>query len=372
MAVRMLFSVDFWRMAVLWTLSLLQSYYMLMMNEFFLFSRQSIAELPCDWRSGRRFEGPGRPICIITGATSGIGEAAARSLAKMGYCVVLAGRSPELLSKIVGEIEEQVKDADVKTFVLDLSCIRSIMKFKSALEQWLTDSASHFSVQILINNAGILATTHRLTPDGFDQMMKTNYLGAFCLTHLLLPLLKNSPVASRVVNVTSFTHRCVSSVQANDGDLAKTMDWISSSEGYPFARTYEISKFYLLLFTREIHRRLQSSQLADKISVVAADPGFVETKIMRELPQTLSWLAFKCLRSLRLLQNAESGVSAVLDAALAPLEASGQYFFGGQGRRIKPSAISYDQKLASELWTSSWRLLCQANSDLKFGECLFS
>lgn len=67
------------------------------------------------------------------------------------------------------EILEQVEDAEVEPFVVDLSSSRSIMKFKSALDQWLSDSGSHFSVQLLINNAGILAATHRLAEDGYDQ-----------------------------------------------------------------------------------------------------------------------------------------------------------------------------------------------------------
>ncbi|CAA6671722.1 unnamed protein product [Spirodela intermedia] len=364
-AMEMVCSVDFWRMAVLWTLSLLYSYVLLMLKEPLSFFRRRPCRLSYTPHLGSRLRGLGKPICIITGGTSGLGAAAARSLAGKGYCVVLAGRSPQLLSKIVDEIMEQVEDAEVEAFVVDLSSTQSIMKFKSALEQWLSDSGSHFSVQLLINNAGILAATHRLTADGYDQMMETNYLGAFCLTNILLPLLKNSPVPSRIVNVTSFTHRCVSSAQVNGGDLVKTMYYLSSSKGYPFARVYEDSKFCLLLFTYELHRRLHMIQSPHKISVIAADPGVVDTKIMRELPPCLSRLAFKALLYLRLLQTPEAGIGAVVDAALAPPEASGLYFFGGQGRTIRSSATSYNQKLADELWTSSLQLLCKANAELK-------
>ncbi|CAL5441857.1 unnamed protein product [Camellia sinensis] len=105
------------------------------------------------------------------------------------------------------DTERRNKNAHLKCFQVDLSSFQSILKFKGSFQQWLMDSDLHSSVQLLINNAGILATTFRLTAEGYDQMMGTNYIGAFSLTKVLLPLLENSPVPARIVNVTSFTHR---------------------------------------------------------------------------------------------------------------------------------------------------------------------
>lgn len=107
----------------------------------------------------------------------------------------------------MAEIKKQNKDAQLKAFEVDISSFQSVSKFRNSLEQWLLDSDLHSSIQLLVNNAGILATSSRPTIEGFDRMMATNYMGAFSLTKLLLPLLRNSPVPSRVVNVTSFTHR---------------------------------------------------------------------------------------------------------------------------------------------------------------------
>ncbi|MQM13699.1 hypothetical protein Taro_046627, partial [Colocasia esculenta] len=167
-AVKMVRSVEFWRMAILWTLSLLYSYLLLVLKGacFFLPGHHQLQSYSCSF--SRAPTGP-KPICVITGATSGLGAAAAKALTAKGFCVVLVGRSPHLLSKIVERITEQVKDAQLKEFIVDMSSIRSIMEFKSSLEQWLSDSNLHPSIQLLINNAGILARSYRVSADGYDQ-----------------------------------------------------------------------------------------------------------------------------------------------------------------------------------------------------------
>uniref|UniRef100_A0A453KNF2 Uncharacterized protein n=1 Tax=Aegilops tauschii subsp. strangulata TaxID=200361 RepID=A0A453KNF2_AEGTS len=123
---------------------------------------------------------------------------------------------------------------------------------------------------------------------------------------------------------------------------------------YPLASTYEYTKFCLLVFSYELHRQLN---ISSGISVMAADPGVVETRIMRELPPCLSRFAFFILRTLNLLQQPDTGIGAVLDAALAPPEASGKYFFGGKGRTIRSSVLSYDIEVAKKLWAASSALL---------------
>lgn len=191
-------------------------------------------------------------------------------------------------------------------------------------------------------------------------MMETNYIGAFVLSNLLLPLLKNSPVPSRIVNVTSFTHRCVSDMEVDDDTLLSLCS--STSGKYPFARIYEHSKLCMLLFSYELHRQIYVMEPSPNVSVTSADPGAVETSIMREIPSCLSQLAFTVLRILGLLQSPKSGVSAIIDAALAPPDASGEYFFGGKGRTIRSSSLSYNPMLAKTLWSSSSMLLRRSTS----------
>ncbi|KAG0494290.1 hypothetical protein HPP92_005284 [Vanilla planifolia] len=229
-AMRMIFSCQFWRMAICWTFALLFSYL-----RFHLRGR-------CLTQHPRfRFSlDPGgkirRPICIITGATSGLGEATARAMAAEGYHVVVAGRCSEKLDKIIQDIMKGNESAHLNAFQVDLSSFHSILKFERSFKQWLLDSNLDPSVQLLINNAGILATSFKVSADGYDKMMQTNYLGAFALTNLLLPLLKKSPVPSRIVNITPFTHRCVTNLKLDCNIFSHS----SSSEKYPLLMSMRI------------------------------------------------------------------------------------------------------------------------------------
>ncbi|KAL7142529.1 hypothetical protein ABFS83_08G129700 [Erythranthe nasuta] len=346
-------NVQFWRMAVLWTFSIIFSYLKLFCESFF--SQKS--------KCYRRFSpkdsifttnSVSRPVCIITGATSGLGAAAAYALSKEGFYIVLVGRSSELLSKAISDIKNRNSDACLKSFEVDLSSFKSIIEFKHSLEKWLWDSSMHPSIQLLVNNAGILATSPRSTSEGFDQMMATNYIGAFCLTKVLLPLLEHSPVPSRVVNVTSFTHWNVCCMQANKETVSGKC--FMKSKPYPYAHIYEYSKLCMLLFSYELHRQVALVDKSRHLSVLAVDPGAVKTNIMREIPWCFSWMAFKVLKLLGVLQSPENGVCSILDAALAPPEVSGVYFFGGNGRSMNSSLLSYDTRLAKDLWATSCNL----------------
>ncbi|KAF4377105.1 hypothetical protein F8388_017509 [Cannabis sativa] len=335
---------EFWRMIVFWIWALLLSYFKaLLLPNSRRYTRSSPPQLPHTASSSSpppHF----RPLCIITGATSGW-ELLLHMLfprkASLSFLVNLLhlfsfGRSSQLLEETMREIKARNNTAQLKAFQVDLSSFISILKFKSSLEQWLLDSDMHSSVQLLVNDAGILATSHRLTVEGYDEVMATNYIGAFCLTKLLLPLLKNSPIPSRIVNVTSFTHRSVSSVQINKDVVAGK--WLSGLKQYPFARVYEFSKLFVLLFSYELHQQLASNDESCQISV----------------------LGIFVLDLVGLLQSSENGISSILDAALAPPEISGVYFFGGKGRTIKSSKLSYNDRLRHELWTTSSDLFLQS------------
>ncbi|CAL5074699.1 unnamed protein product [Urochloa decumbens] len=356
-ALRMLCSPQFWRMAVLWTLSLLQSYLLVLLCGRAAAPRCRRPQLVA---GGRR-----RPIGVVTGATSGLGRAVAAALAREGYHVVLAGRSTQLLHETVEEIQKQQPDAHLEAFQLNLASYRSIKRFGASLKQWIQQTRSEPAIQLLINSAGILAKSHRVTEDGLDEMIQTNYVSPFILTNILLPLLKNSSVPSRVVNVTSFTHRCVSGIDVSE-DALRGMKFgrCSGGENYPLACAYEYTKLCLLMFSYELHRHIHMSSA---VSVIAADPGIVETKIMRELPQCLSCFAFLALRFLKLLQDPDTGVGSILDAALAPPEESGKCFFGGKGRTIRSSQLSYDTEVAKKLWAESTAVF----KELQLRECDF-
>uniref|UniRef100_A0A1J3K2G2 Short-chain dehydrogenase TIC 32, chloroplastic n=1 Tax=Noccaea caerulescens TaxID=107243 RepID=A0A1J3K2G2_NOCCA len=342
-ALRFICSSDFWRMALFWNTALVYSYFQLHKRR--IFGPKSSPRSNHSWNTSHR------PLCVITGATSGLGKATAFALSRKGFYVVLVGRSSQLLSKTLSEIKKQNEDAQLKAFQVDLSSFQSVFKFKDSLEQWLLESDLHSSIQILVNNAGIMATSSRPTIQGFDRMIATNYVGAFSLTKLLLPLLRNSPVPSRVVNVTSFTHRSVFAARF-DKDSVTGVNF-SRPNKYPCTRIYQYSKLCILLFSYELHRQLRLTDDSHHVSVVAVDPGAVETNIMHELPSYIQVMAFISLKILRLMQSSEDAAESVIDAALAPPEVSGKYYFGGRGRTIESSAISRDPKLAKELWDTS-------------------
>ncbi|XP_010490903.1 PREDICTED: dehydrogenase/reductase SDR family member on chromosome X-like [Camelina sativa] len=340
-------SYSFLRMALFWHTALLFSYFQLLKSS--LFRSKSSSSSSCSTHS--LTTNSHRPVCVITGATSGLGKATAFKLSKKGFYVVLVGRSSHLLSKTLSEIKMENEDAQLKAFEVDLSSFQSVSKFRNSLEQWLLESDLHSSIQLLVNNAGILAASSRPTVEGFDRMIATNYVGPFSLTKLLLPLLRNSPVPSRVVNVTSFTHRAVFAGRF-DMDSVTGVNF-SKSKQYPCATIYEYSKLCLLLFSYELHRQLHLMDDSHHISVAAVDPGAVNTNITHELPSYIQVMAFWGLKILGLMQSSEDAAESVIDAALAPPEVSGKYFFGGKGRTIESSALSCEPKLAKELWDTS-------------------
>ncbi|XP_047183104.1 dehydrogenase/reductase SDR family member on chromosome X homolog isoform X2 [Vigna umbellata] len=312
-------------MALLWSFSVLFSYYRLFkasLSQWLVFKPVILDKCPffsqklVSYPRCSPFTSNFRPVCVVTGATSGLGLAAAYKLSKEGYVVAIVGRSQQQLSETIRKIKDSNEDAHLKAFQVDMSSIESIIKFKMSLRQWLLDSDLHCSLQLLINNAGILATSPRVTAEGYDQMIGTNYIGAFALTKLLLPLLESSPVSSKIVNVTSFTHRAVTDVQVDEGTVSGKR--FLRSIQYPYAQIYEYSKLYLILFSKELHRQLCLMGKSHQIFVNVADPGVVQTNLMREVPTILSSLALRVLKFLQLLQFPESGVDSIIDAALAP------------------------------------------------------
>uniref|UniRef100_A0A803MBY9 Uncharacterized protein n=1 Tax=Chenopodium quinoa TaxID=63459 RepID=A0A803MBY9_CHEQI len=300
--IKFICSIEFMRMSLLWPLYLVFSHLRLFRGRHYstTFPRQLVFD---------------RPVCIVTGATSGLGAAATKALSKQGFFVILVGRSGHLLSKTMAEIRKQNEDAQLEAFEVDLSSFSSIMKLKNSLTQWLLDMNLHPSIQLLINNAGILATSYRPTDDVNDVQ-----------------------VDEELVYGKSF----------------------SNFKQYPFAQIYGCSKLCILLFSYELHRQF-SKDKDSQLSINVADPGAVRTNIMREIPQCLSQLAFAVLRFLGILHFPEKGISSILDAALAPPETSGMYFFGGKGRTINSSPLSYNKMLAKRLWGTS----CDIFQELK-------
>ena len=210
-------------------------------------SKWTAADLPR--QDGRTF--------VITGANSGIGLVAARELARVGGRVVLAVRDPAR-----GEQAAATIDGETEVRALDLADLASVRAFADAWEGPL---------DVLVNNAGVMATPQRRTKDGFELQIGTNHLGHFALTNLLL-----WDVIDRVVTVSSGAHRG-GSIRLDD------LNW---EHGRYFRwRAYGQSKLANLLFTLELQRRL--AEAGSDLRAVAAHPGYARTNLQHHTESIL-------------------------------------------------------------------------------------
>jgi dehydrogenase/reductase SDR family protein 13 len=266
-------------------------------------------------------------VCLVTGASTGIGRVTAEDLARRGGHVILAGRSEARTAPVVEAIRRSTGNAGVEFLPVDLSDLGSV---RSAAAAFLSRG---LPLHALVNNAG-LAGVRGLTPDGFEITWGTNHLGPFLLTLLLLDRLKES-TPSRIVNVASRAHY-----------RARGIDW--DAQRRPAASTggiheYSVSKLANVLFTKELARRLAGSG----VTTYSLHPGVVATDIWRELPWGLRHLAKLFMIS------PEEGARTTLHCATAPEPSltSGAYY--DSCKPVRPSRAADDPALASELWRRS-------------------
>lgn len=203
-------------------------------------------------------------IVVITGATSGIGQATARALCAKGAYVIGVGRSPEKCRKAKKELSESYPGAKIEFLAADLSSLQNIRQLaediKSAIEVY---SQSH--IDVLINNAGTFTSWYMSSAEGFEMQFAVNHLATFLLTNLLFPMLKSAPEA-RIITVSSGSH------------YHTRMHWddLLLRKNYNCLLAYKQSKLANVLFTRELRRRLGKES---GISAFAADPGLVNTEM---------------------------------------------------------------------------------------------
>lgn len=286
-------------------------------------------------------------IIVVTGANSGIGFEAARELARHHAHVVLACRNPSKAASALTAIRAAAPDATVEVMQLDLASLASVRDFAAAFRQ------QHNRLDVLCNNAGIMAIPLTRTADGFEMQIGTNHLGHFALTGLVLDILLATP-HSRVVNVSSGAHR-IGRMQFDD------LNWERS---YGKWRAYGQSKLANLLFTYELQRRL-SKRAATTISV-ACHPGYAATNLQAVGPQMEKSSRMERLMEVgnRLIaQSALMGALPTLYAATAPDVAGGD-FIGPDGlgqnwgnpRKVASNRRSHDAPSAARLWELSEQL----------------
>jgi retinol dehydrogenase 12 len=271
-------------------------------------------------------------VCLITGATSGIGLVTARELARKGARVLLVGRNPAKCSDTVEQIRAQTGNREVEGLLADLSSQQQIRELASQVK------ARSARLDVLINNAGGMWLKRTLTVDGLEMTFAVNHLAYFLLTNLLLDTLQASAPA-RVVNVASEAHR----------KATLDFDNLQGEQSYGGWRAYCRSKLANILFTYALARRLAGTA----ITANALHPGWVATGFGRNNGWRggLLQLAASCLAI-----RADEGARTVLYLATSPEVngISGQYFV--RERAVPSSPASYDEAAEKRLWDVSLEL----------------
>jgi NAD(P)-dependent dehydrogenase (short-subunit alcohol dehydrogenase family) len=282
-------------------------------------------------------------IVVITGASSGIGAAAALALASKGAHIILAVRDPARGDAIRARISSQHPNAKTAVATLDLASLANVRAFATRMGSTVP------RIDILLNNAGLgLQPIRGTTDDGFERQFGTNHLGHFALTGLLLPHLL-AATAPRVVTIASIAHR------RGRIDFAD----LQGERTYNASKAYSQSKLANLLFAFDLARRAAATPLLS----VAAHPGVASTGFVAAIGMPAYKSAIGNLAIRLFGQNATKGALPGLYAATMPEVKSGQYWgpdgfmeIRGQPRLAKVEPQAKDLESARRLWEVSEKL----------------
>jgi retinol dehydrogenase 12 len=272
-------------------------------------------------------------VCLVTGATSGIGEVTAEALAKMGARVVILSRNPERCASTTQRIRSASGNPAVDFLVADLSSQADIRRMAAEFHQ------RYDRLDVLVNNAGGFFLKRQESPDGIELTFALNHLNYFLLTNLLLDLLKASAPA-RIVNVSSGAH--------NGGKI--DFEDLQGTRSYGGWKAYSQSKLANVLFTYELARRLNGAQ----VTVNALHPGFVATGFAKNN----GWIASVGLSVVHLFaRKPEEGARTVIYLASSPDVAgvTGKYFH--DEKSVPSDSASYDEETARKLWQISAQMV---------------
>jgi NAD(P)-dependent dehydrogenase (short-subunit alcohol dehydrogenase family) len=265
-------------------------------------------------------------ICVVTGATSGIGLSASMQLAAMGARLVLIGRDRSRGEAAVAHLRSRWPAVKLELYCADLSVLTEIRQLGEAL-------SALPRIDVLINNAGAIFSGRKETADGLERTFALNHMAYFLLTEILRPKIIQSAPA-RIVNVASDAHR-----------YAK-LDWsdLQTRHGYFSWRAYCRTKLYNVLFTRELARQLDGTG----VTVNCLHPGFVASRFHDNNRGLFGW-AFWLAKTL-LAPSPASGAATVVYLASAPevAQTSGEYFVNCMSTFASVSAR--DDHAAARLW----------------------
>ena len=262
---------------------------------------------------------------IITGATDGIGLAAAKSIAKKGYHVSLVGRNPDKGKKALVAIIEYSGNENLNFFECDLSLVVNVKDLADRIKQ------KHSKIDVLLNNAGGANKTKQITSEGLEKTFATNQMNYFVLSTELLNILSESN-DGRIVNVASNAH------------IGAEVDYenINSEKSFSAWTSYCVSKLMNIMFTYQL------SSMQDRVSVNVLHPGFVDTNIAGNEGNLIKYIVkFGAKMFARTVDNGADS-SIYLSTSDEVKGVSGKYFF--KCREIKSSRASYNQEDWKKVW----------------------
>ena len=271
-------------------------------------------------------------ICVVTGATSGIGLVTAQVLAHQGATLIIVARNAERGAATVSRIRQETGNSAVELLVADLSVQAQVRQLASEIQHRVA------RLDVLVNNAGAFFARRQLSQDGLEMTFALNHLAYFLLTSLLFDSLKAADSA-RIVNVSSEAHR---RAHLDFSDL-------QGEHRYTGWRAYARSKLANILFTYELARRLAGTGIVTN----ALHPGFVATNFGRNN----HGIAAAFIRILQLTAiSPEEGAQTIIYLASSPVVkgVTGQYFIKQQV--VRSSQVSYDHAAAERLWQFSTEL----------------
>jgi retinol dehydrogenase-12 len=274
--------------------------------------------------------------CVITGANSGLGYWTTMALAEKGARIFMLCRSAEKGEKARLEIISKTGNEKISLILVELSSLSSIHKAVQTINE-LTNR-----VDVLINNAALVASERKLTEDGIEMQFAVNHIAPFYLTHLLLPLLMNAP-EGRIVNISSTTHR--------RGKIY--FEDVSLSDKYHILRAYGQSKLANVFFSYELNRKLIAQNM-NNLSVYCVDPGHNDTQIGLKKTKGLHALVW-WIRS-KMGSSPEKGATCQIyvSAEDQVKNMSGKYWINS--KPVSSSKYSHNEQDAQKLWLLSLEL----------------
>jgi retinol dehydrogenase 12 len=271
-------------------------------------------------------------VCMVTGATSGIGLETAKALAQQSATVVIVGRNPQKGSSTATRLQKESGNSSIEFLLADLSIQAQIQQLAQQFNR------RYSRLDVLVNNAGAIFLKRQISADGIEMTFAVNHLNYFLLTHLLLETLKNS-APSRIVNVSSDMQK---NAQINFDDIEQERKY--SSFG-----AYSQSKLAIIMFTYELARRLEGTQ----VTANAVHPGFAATNIGRNN----GWIGKIAVPLLKLVAMSprKAAQTSIHTASSPEVEnITGKYFM--RKKPVLSNPISYDEAATQRLWEISTKM----------------